>query len=362
MRILGVDDDRVSRTVLRATVTSLGHECSLAAGGLEAWEMLQHGGFHAVITDRMMPDLDGLELCRRIRSERHNGYVYVILASGLAERDQVREGMLAGADDYLAKPLQRHEIDLRLIAAERVTALHRRLEVVTAELRALSRRDPLTGLGNRLAMKEELGTLGRRAERYGHEYSVALLDLDQFKGLNDSHGHQAGDQALQLVARLLAESCRRGDTCYRYGGEEFLCVFPEQSVAGAGVAVARIQQKLEGQAIPNLASAHHGVLTLSAGVAQLTSRGPDTEDLLRRADQALYRAKAGGRNRIELDAPAVPVPRRSKPASSPGDSRLGDRRRTLGDRAGQDRRRQQVQVAAMGGDPAVPQVEDADRR
>lgn len=305
MRILGVDDDSVSRTVLRATITSLGHECALAAGGLQAWEMLKHGGFDAVITDRLMPDLDGLQLCRRIRSERNNGYVYVILASGLAERNQVRDGMLAGADDYLAKPLQRHELDLRLIAAERVSALHRRLEVVTAELRALSRRDPLTGLGNRLAMQEELATMARRAERYGHEYTVALVDLDHFKGLNDSHGHQAGDRALRVVARLLAESCRRSDTCFRYGGEEFLCVFPEQSVAGAHVAVTRLQQKLEDQAIPNLASTHHGLLTLTAGIAQLANRAPDIEDLLRRTDQALYRAKARGRNRIELDGVAV---------------------------------------------------------
>ncbi|MEP6464619.1 MAG: response regulator [Frankiaceae bacterium] len=116
MRILGVDHNSVSRLVLRAMITSLGHECLLAADGMQAWKLLQRGGVRVVITDRMMPDMDGLQLCRLIRSELNTGYGYVILASMLTEREQVREGMLAGADDYLLKPLQRHELDLRLIA------------------------------------------------------------------------------------------------------------------------------------------------------------------------------------------------------------------------------------------------------
>lgn len=300
MRILGVDDDNVSRLVLKAMVTSLGHECLLAADGVQAWELLRRGGVNVVITDRMMPDMDGLELCRRIRAELSTGYVYVILASVLDDREEVREGMLAGADDYLSKPLQPHDLGLRLIAAERVSALHRQLEHLSAELRGLARRDPLTGLGNRLAMQEELATLAQRADRYGHQYSVALLDLDHFKGLNDSRGHQAGDHALHAVARLLAASCRGGDTCYRYGGEEFLCVFPEQSAARARVAVSRFQRELNALGILNPASKHDGALTVSAGIAQLTPRMPDVESLLRETDLALYRAKANGRNRVEV--------------------------------------------------------------
>lgn len=304
MRVLGVDDDSVSRLVLRATVGSLGHECLLAADGRQAWDIVQRGGVDVVITDRMMPDMDGLELCRRIREQPNTGYVYVVLASVLDAHDQVREGMLAGADDYLLKPLRRHDVELRLIAAERVSAGHRQLEQATSELRMIARRDPLTGLGNRLALQEELATLAHRADRYGHRYSIALLDLDHFKAVNDDLGHQAGDDALHAVGQLLAASCRGGDTCYRYGGEEFLCIFPEQSAETAGIAVRRLQQDLIALAIPNAASSYGGQLTFSAGIAELNTHTADVDGLLRQTDLALYRAKANGRNRVEVVLPS----------------------------------------------------------
>jgi two-component system cell cycle response regulator len=298
VKILAVDDDAVSRVVVQAMVTSLGHECTLAANGREAWAMLQESPADVVITDRVMPDLDGLELCRLIREELDAGYTYVVLASGLDEPAQAREGMLAGADDYLFKPLNRDELQLRLIAAERVSALHRRLEGLYVELRTAARRDPLTGLSNRLQLQEDLAALADRVTRYGHRYSVALIDVDHFKAYNDLYGHPAGDAALRTVGEVLTGTSRLGDSCYRYGGEEFLCIFPEQSVETALAALNRTRVAILARAVPHRGNADHGVLTVSAGVAALTPDLPDAAAVLQRADEALYRAKGQGRNTV----------------------------------------------------------------
>jgi two-component system cell cycle response regulator len=304
VKILAVDDDAVSRVVLQAMVTSLGHECTLAANGREAWAMLQESPADVVITDRVMPDLDGLELCRLIREELDAGYTYVVLASGLDEPAQAREGMLAGADDYLFKPLNRDELQLRLIAAERVSALHRRLEGLYVELRTAARRDPLTGLSNRLQLQEDLAALADRVTRYGHRYSVALIDVDHFKAYNDLYGHPAGDAALRTVGEVLTSTSRLGDSCYRYGGEEFLCIFPEQSVETALAALNRTRVAILARAVPHRGNADHGVLTVSAGVAALTPDLPDAAAVLQRADEALYRAKGQGRNTVVSAEPA----------------------------------------------------------
>jgi signal transduction histidine kinase len=146
MKVLAVDDDLVARMALHGMVTSLGHECLLARDGEEGWQLLQQAEFDVVITDRVMPDMDGLELCRRIRAQAgtSNDYLYVILASALGEEAEARDGMLAGADDYLVKPLRLRQLELKLIAAERVSSLHRRLTRATDELRLTTERDAET--------------------------------------------------------------------------------------------------------------------------------------------------------------------------------------------------------------------------
>ena len=190
---------------------------------------------------------------------------------------------------------------MRSLAAK-VVSLHGRvaeLEELNKELSAISLRDPLTGLGNRLALDEDLVQLEARVMRYGHRYCIALLDVDHFKSYNDAYGHQAGDQALRIVAAQFKEEARRGDAVYRYGGEEFLCIFPEQSLATTSVAVQRIRSSLQALAIPH-ADNPLGVLTLSAGLAVLDAeRTQSAGQVLKEADDALYRAKQLGRNRVE---------------------------------------------------------------
>ena len=315
MKILVADDDASSRLITTVALRSLGHECHTVSDGAQAWEAFQSRQPDVVISDWMMPGLTGIELCRDIRCDTADHYPYFIMVSGQGDLDQILEGMRAGADDYLVKPLDPADLQTRLVAAARVTSLHRQLAAQRIELERLNcdladvaRRDPLTGLGNRRALEEDLALLEARVSRYGHTYGVALLDIDYFKSYNDNHGHQAGDEVLRAVAAELRDQARSGDALYRYGGEEFLCIFPEQSLATATQAVQRMRLGVAQLAIEHVDNPP-GVLTLSAGVAQLDSRhSRSMSEVLKAADEALYRAKDLGRNRVEQ---VVTLPDRS---------------------------------------------------
>ena len=306
MRVLVADDDFGSRLVTQATVQALGHPCLTAADGAEAWAVFCAERPDVIITDLSMPEMDGLELCRRIR-ETQQGYTYVVLLTAHAEPHEVLDGMRAGADDYLSKPLNPQHLEARLLAAGRVTALHAELARSRAELTKQTRTDPLTGLHNRLALDADLDMLHRTSTRYGRRYSLALCDVDRFKAYNDTYGHPAGDQALRTVAAVLVEQLRDSDRVYRYGGEEFLVLLPEQDVAGADVAMERVRRELERAAVPHRTGSAGGVLTLSAGIADcVPGSRREISDMLRLADAALYRAKAGGRNAVACEPSAVP--------------------------------------------------------
>jgi diguanylate cyclase (GGDEF)-like protein len=231
----------------------------------------------------------------------------------LSARDTVNDriaGLEAGADDYLTKPLDRDQLSVRLVAAERVTSLHRQRAEKNAELERLNwlvaesaRSDPLTGLGNRLCLREDLEALEARVQRYGHSYALILLDVDHFKAYNDRYGHLAGDRVLRQVATVLRRRCRTGDRAYRFGGEEFLILLPEQTQRKAAIAADRLRAAVEALAVPHPDNAPHGVVTISAGVASLEHAEPAVSDaVIRAADRALYQAKRAGRNRSSLSA------------------------------------------------------------
>ncbi len=300
MRVLVVDDDPVCRLLLDAMVRSFGHECLVAADGSQAWQLLHGEPVDVLVADRDMPGLDGLRLCRMVRSELISRHVYVILATSFGSVDQAREGMLAGADDYLVKPTLPSDLELRLIAAERVTALHRRTREAHEELRTLARRDPLTGLGNRRLLAEDLVVVADQMRRYGRRCAVAMLDIDRFKTYNDEFGHQRGDEVLRSVARVVLALSRVGDMYYRYGGEEFLCLYPEQSTAGALAAVERLRAGVARLALPGPSAAAGGIVTLSAGVAEIDPGDADPHRAITAADRAMYEAKRLGRNRVEV--------------------------------------------------------------
>jgi two-component system cell cycle response regulator len=306
MRILVAEDDAASCLVLEAAVTLLGHDCVLATGGEEAWRLFETIDVDAVISDRMMPGIDGVELCRRIRASNRDTYTYFIFLTVFDEKADVLTGMEAGADDYLVKPLDIDELKLRLLVASRVTSLHRQLSQQSALLERLnrqlfdqSRTDALTQLGSRLKLSEDLENIHSRADRYGHTYCAVMCDVDFFKAYNDSKGHLAGDDVLRAVARTLMNTARSGDQLYRYGGEEFLILLPEQSLDDGMAAAERYREAVEQLAIAHDSSPAGSVVTISAGVALLSpSEGKSVAAWLNEVDAALYRAKQLGRNQV----------------------------------------------------------------
>jgi len=313
MRILIADDEPTSRLLLKAIVSKLGHECIVAEEGAGAWDLLSSGGIDVLLTDWMMPGLDGPELCRRVREGAGDSYVYIVLTTGLDHPEYVLEGMSAGADDYLIKPINSFAVQTRLVAAARVTELHGKLSQTQAELERAnvelleqSLTDGLTGLGNRRRMEEELIRTHARALRVGRSYGVALFDVDYFKLYNDHYGHVAGDETLRHVASCIDFVVRAGECAYRYGGEEFLLLLPDlrpgDSVFTTG---ERIRKTVMDAAIP------HGArpslppfVTLSGGVARWTPGSPlSFMEVVEQADRALLEAKGAGRNCIH-EAPS----------------------------------------------------------
>jgi two-component system, cell cycle response regulator len=306
MQVLIAEDDDISRMLLQTAVELFGHTCLVAEDGAQAWEIFQNSTVDVVISDRGMPGMDGIELCRRIRQTPRRGYTYFMFLTALDEQQQLLVGIGVGADDYLTKPLNYDDLHVRLLVAARVTALHQQLakqqdelERLNAQLFAQARCDPLTQLGNRLRLREDLEVLAGQVVRYSHRYCAVLCDVDHFKGYNDHYGHLAGDTVLRTVADTIGRSTRAGDLVYRYGGEEFLLILPEQSLWSAVSAAERTRQAVEQLGLAHAGKTPVGAVTISAGVAMLEpNSGVTIHDWLRNADTALYRAKAAGRNRV----------------------------------------------------------------
>jgi two-component system chemotaxis response regulator CheY len=323
MRVLIADDDPTSRLLLKAIVSKLGHSCLVAEDGSTAWELLSSGGIEVLLTDWMMPGVDGPELCRRVRGRPGDSYVYVVLTTGLDHPEHVLEGMGAGADDYLIKPVDSFAVQTRLVAAERVTELHgalartqAELERANIELREQSLTDGLTGLGNRRRMEEDIGRTHARALRVGRTYGMALFDIDHFKLYNDHYGHVAGDETLRRVATCIDLVVRAGECAYRYGGEEFLLLLPDCPPGDSIFATAeRIRAAVADAGIPHDARpTAPPFVTLSGGVSCWTPGSAlSALEVVEQADEALFGAKSAGRNRIHA-APSI---------DDPGDDRAG---------------------------------------
>ncbi|MGD8757684.1 MAG: diguanylate cyclase, partial [Deltaproteobacteria bacterium] len=243
--ILIAEDNAVSRKLLENSLAKAGHDVVAAANGRQAFEIFRETFFPMVLTDWMMPEMDGIALCRAIRNHASPGYVYIVFLTAKDSRDDIIAGLEAGADDYLTKPFHPTELMARLTTGKRILELERSLKMANEEIRILSITDHLTGCFNRGYMTSHLPEELNRASRYGHPLSLIMCDIDRFKNVNDSRGHLAGDSVLRLVVDFIHEALRKDiDWAVRYGGEEFLIVLPETDREGAWAVAERLRQEM----------------------------------------------------------------------------------------------------------------------
>jgi diguanylate cyclase (GGDEF)-like protein len=299
MRVLIADDEVVSRRLLEATLTKWGHEVVVAEDGDQAWEVLQSETTpYLAILDWMMPGMDGVSICRALRALCRDMYVYVLLLTARTDRTDLVEAMEAGADDYIAKPFDSSELRVRLRAGERILDLQSALRAAQEDLRIQATHDRLTGLWNRAAVLDALHTELQRARREGVQVAVAIADLDHFKSVNDTYGHQVGDEVLSEAAGRLLQAARCYDTVGRYGGEEFLIVLPGTGHEDAVAAMERHRRSIIGR---EFATAGGSIaVTMSIGVTVAGGEALDAAAMVHEADMALYAAKSTGRNRVKL--------------------------------------------------------------
>jgi two-component system cell cycle response regulator len=303
MRVMIADDSLLSRRLLEETLRGWGYEVIVAKDGAEAWKILSDANAPSLaVLDWMMPGYTGPELCRLVRQRAAEPYTYILLLTSRNEKDDVVEGMDSGADDYITKPFDKHELKVRLRAGTRIVDLQEQLVAAREALRIQATRDYLTQLWNRSSILDILHRELARSEREQSPIGVVVADLDHFKSINDTYGHFAGDVALQQCARRMQESSRSYDAIGRYGGEEFLVVLPGADEEGVRMQAERMRHAIRSTAVHTSEAALN--VTCSFGCSAGIGGQVTAESLIRAADDALYRAKRGGRDRAVV-VPAI---------------------------------------------------------
>jgi diguanylate cyclase (GGDEF)-like protein len=296
--VLIADDDPVSRRLLQVSLGNAGYRVVVATNGVEAISKLNERDCpRLAVLDWMMPEMDGVEVCRTVRSSAREPYLYIILLTAKGHQTEIIEGLEAGADDYITKPFDLQELKARLRSGKRILELQEQLVTAREQLRIQATHDSLTGLFNRMAILEALDRESTRCRREKKPLGIIMADLDHFKLINDTYGHQAGDAVLQETARRMSASLRAYDSVGRYGGEEFLMVVPGSDLVPAAELAERLRQGVAAQ--PVSVDGATIAVTLSLGVAVFAEGLGRPQELLRQADEALYAAKDHGRNRVE---------------------------------------------------------------
>jgi two-component system, cell cycle response regulator len=297
-RILVVDDNQDNIEIIATRLRFRGYEILEASDGEQALALVRDCAPDLLLLDVMLPDIDGYEISRRIKGSSDLPFIPIILVTARDSTQDKVMGLDAGADDYLTKPINFPELEARVRSMLRIKRLQDELEEKNRELERLSISDGLTGLFNHRHIHDLLAEEYERVNRTHDCMSVAMFDLDRFKVVNDTYGHQAGDRVLVEMAEILRETARDIDRLGRYGGEEFIALLPETCIDDAAVFVERVRREVARRPF-DIGRAEPLRLTLSAGVSAYPHELIDSvETLVRLADESLYAAKAGGRNRI----------------------------------------------------------------
>ena len=293
MRILLAEDSAVDRRLISGFLSTWGMEFVVAEEGTEAWNLLRGPDPPTLaLLDWVLPGMDGIELCRRVRTLDSNGtYIYTVMLTGKDRKQNLLTAMEAGADDYLAKPVDPSELRARILVGKRILDLQQ-------SLRFAATHDFLTGLLNRAEIFVSLERELSRSEREGKSAAVILADVDHFKKVNDALGHPAGDAVLKEVAQRLRSDLRIYDLAGRYGGEEFLLLLPGCDLRTTLRRAEEIRRIVAND--PVVTSWGTASVTVSMGVT-VTNATPDptVENVLQQADAALYCAKRAGRNCVK---------------------------------------------------------------
>jgi len=291
-RILIADDKAVNRRLLKSMVAEMGLDSIEAQDGEEACNILKREDApQIVLLDWVMPKLNGLEVCKRIALERSQSqkYRYIILVTSKDKDDEISEGFLAGADDYITRPFNRNELRMRLNVGVRIVQMQR-------DLLKLLHWDPLTNALNRRAALERLDEEIKRATRSQSPLSIAMLDIDHFKQINDTHGHLVGDLVLKEVVTRIFHALSSYDLIGRYGGDEFILLFPNTKLADATLICSQIQNAFT--QYPIISADLKLFVTVSIGVTSQNGESYLADTLIHHADDALYKAKRQGRNQV----------------------------------------------------------------
>jgi two-component system cell cycle response regulator len=313
-RILVVDDVTTNLQLVQGHLRSEGYQVQLADSGEEALRQIERQDFDLVLLDVVMPGMDGFEACRRIRANVSTRHIPIILVTALNDLDHKVQGQQAGADDYVGKPFDRSELLIRVKSMLRIKALHDRLTQKIAELesakirlRRLADTDSLTSLYNKRYLSENLRLEVARADRYQNRLSLLMVDVDDFKQINDHCGHITGDAVLQQIAALFVKGVRTIDFVARYGGEEFAIVLPETDAIGAELVAERLRQQIAGHRFLDADGEPLGQVTISVGIAGYIRGVGDADELVKLADARLYEAKQAGKNAVVGVSNRTPV-------------------------------------------------------
>jgi two-component system cell cycle response regulator len=303
MRILIADDESMSRKLLQKTLERAGYEVTVVENGrLAADQLCPANGPRLALLDWVMPELDGLGVCREVRKRKEQSYVYMILLTSKESKEDVVAGLESGADDYLTKPFDPEELKARLRTGLRILDLEDRLVQAREAMRFQATHDGLTGLWNRSMIMDLLGRELARSRREHVSTSILMCDLDHFKKVNDTYGHLSGDDVLKETSKRLLASVRSYDFVGRYGGEEFLVVLNNCNPAYAFARAEEIRKSISQRPVPTTIGLVPLTMSLGLLISQEWGCQP-VEELLREADAALYAAKAAGRNCVKIAIP-----------------------------------------------------------